>query len=154
MCVVPDMWKDTPNEELVIKDMTDPKTGEKYPYEDRRQELVFIGVKLNHEAIQSTLDQCLLTDEEMELKPEIWLDKWEDEDKIKLAFVDEDEEEDEVRKDTIIHFILSIVAQGLSNEFYHILQRIPLKGTVLLQRKISEPSNDSKRLSKWGHVQN
>jgi len=95
MCVVPDMWKDTPNEELVIKDMTDPKTGEKYPYEDRRQELVFIGVKLNHEAIQSTLDQCLLTDEEMELKPEIWLDKWEDEDKIKLAFVDDDEEEDE-----------------------------------------------------------
>ena len=98
MCVVPDMWKDTPNEELVIKDMTDPKTGEKYPYEDRRQELVFIGVKLNHEAIQSTLDQCLLTDEEMELKPEIWLDKWEDEDKIKLAFVDDDEEEDEVKK--------------------------------------------------------
>ena len=115
MCVVPDMWKDTPNEELVIKDMTDPKTGEKYPYEDRRQELVFIGVKLNHEAIQSTLDQCLLTDEEMELKPEIWLDKWEDEDKIKLAFVDDDEEEDEVKKDPITVSPSGIEIDGIPN---------------------------------------
>merc|ERR1719412_2165717 len=88
------MWKDTPNEPLVLKDMTD-QNGEKFPFEDRRQELVFIGVNLKHEAIQSALDRCLLTNEEMELKPEIWLDKWEAEDKIRLAFVDDDEEEDE-----------------------------------------------------------
>jgi len=95
MCVVPDMWENTPNEELVIKDMTDPKTGEKYPFEDRRQELVFIGVNMKHEAIQSTLDRCLLTNEEMELKPEIWLDKWEAEDKIGLALEESEDEEDE-----------------------------------------------------------
>merc|ERR1712203_874865 len=95
MCVVPDMWENTPNEELVIKDMTDPKTGEKYPFEDRRQELVFIGVNMKHEAIQSTLDRCLLTNEEMELKPEIWLDKWEAEDKIGLAMEESEDEEDE-----------------------------------------------------------
>merc|ERR1719412_3278836 len=86
------MWKDTPNEPLVLKDMTD-QNGEKYPFEDRRQELVFIGVNMKHEAIQSTLDRCLLTNEEMELKPETWLDKWEEEDKIQLALDDDGEEE-------------------------------------------------------------
>merc|ERR1719462_50157 len=95
MCVVPDMWEGTPNEDLVVKDMTDPKTGEKYPFEDRRQELVFIGVNLSHEAIQSLLDRCLLTNEEMELKPEIWLDKWEDEDPLGLALEDSEGEEEE-----------------------------------------------------------
>jgi len=100
MCVVPDMWEGTPNEDLVVKDMTDPKTGEKYPFEDRRQELVFIGVNLSHEAIQSLLDRCLLTNEEMELKPEIWLDKWEDEDPLGLALEDsEGEEEEEENED-------------------------------------------------------
>jgi len=94
MCVVPDMWKDTPNEPLVLKDMTD-QNGEKFPFEDRRQELVFIGVNLSHQAIQSALDRCLLTNEEMDLKPEGWLDKWEEEDKIGLAMESEDEDEDE-----------------------------------------------------------
>ena len=51
---------------------------------------------MKHEAIQSTLDRCLLTNEEMELKPEIWLDKWEAEDKIGLAMEDSEDEEDEV----------------------------------------------------------
>lgn len=35
------------------------------PYGDRRQELVFIGVDLDRPLLQSVLNECLLTDEEM-----------------------------------------------------------------------------------------
>uniref|UniRef100_A0A7S1ZGP6 CobW C-terminal domain-containing protein n=1 Tax=Ditylum brightwellii TaxID=49249 RepID=A0A7S1ZGP6_9STRA len=36
------------------------------PYGDRRQALVFIGIKLNKDSLISSLNECLLTDKEME----------------------------------------------------------------------------------------
>jgi len=104
MCEIPEMWQGTFNEELVLKDMINPKTGKEYEYADRRQELVFIGVDLSHTAIQSTLDECLLTDEEMDMGPVKWDDTMSAEDKIGLSLeIDEgsegDEEEEEDAED-------------------------------------------------------
>ncbi|WCL49329.1 zinc metallochaperone GTPase ZigA [Leptospira sp. GIMC2001] len=42
------------------------------PYGDRRQELVIIGKKMNQERIIETLEECLLTDEELTQGPEVW----------------------------------------------------------------------------------
>ena len=42
-------------EEMVLKDMRN-ESGEDLPFGDRRQELVFIGIKLSIDAIQNTLD--------------------------------------------------------------------------------------------------
>merc|ERR1719391_281516 len=67
MCEMRELWEGTPQEELVKADLCkDNGAGEEYPHGDRRQELVFIGVGLKHEAIQEALDDCLLTDEEGE----------------------------------------------------------------------------------------
>ena len=89
-----DMWQGTPSEALVKKDMTD-ECGKEYQYADRRQELVFIGIELNHKAIQNTLDDCLLTDEEFALGPEKWEEKMGPLDKIALIVEEEEELEDE-----------------------------------------------------------
>ena len=94
MCECKETWEGTISEELIRKDMTG-EDGKEYPYGDRRQELVFIGVKLDHRAIQNALDKCLLTDEEMDLGPEKWIEIWEDEDAIQLSLEDSDEEDED-----------------------------------------------------------
>ena len=103
MCEMRDLWEGTISEELVRKDLNQ-ENGEEFPYADRRQELVFIGMRLNHAAIQKELDQCLLNDDEMKMGPEKWEEAWGDEDKIRLYLggdeddltdIDEEEENDE-----------------------------------------------------------
>ena len=51
---------------------------------------------MNREVIQNILDECLLTDEEMALGPEMWKETMEEFDTIKLELEDDEEEcEDE-----------------------------------------------------------
>jgi len=84
LCEMRERWEGTPYEPMALKEMQD-ENGKDYPYGDRMQEVVFIGKDLNHELIQSLLDNCLLTDEEMEMGPEKWQESWYDADaKIKL----------------------------------------------------------------------
>ena len=94
MCEIREMWEDTPSAELVYQDMKQ-SNGEEWKYADRRQELVFIGQGLKHEAIQKILDKCLLTDEEMDLGPEKWGEEFADVDKIQLTLEDGGDEEEE-----------------------------------------------------------
>ena len=77
----------------LLQDMKQPN-GEEWKYADRRQELVFIGQALKHEAIQKILDQCLLNDDEMEMGPEKWAEAFADVDKIQLALDEGDDDEE------------------------------------------------------------
>jgi len=97
MCDMRELWEGSPAEYLVTKDMR-TCCGKEYKYGDRRQELVFIGLKLSHEAIQSKLDQCLLRDEEMAESPEAWLERMANDDALRLNYDDEEEEEEEPKK--------------------------------------------------------
>ena len=94
MCMSREMWEDTESAELIYKDIKQ-KNGEEWKYADRRQELVFIGQGLKHEAIQKLLDKCLLDDKEMEMGPEKWEEEFADVDKLQLSLGDDDEEGEE-----------------------------------------------------------
>ncbi|GAM24910.1 hypothetical protein SAMD00019534_080850 [Acytostelium subglobosum LB1] len=74
------------------------------PWGDRRQEVVFIGgVNMDRSMIEKELDDCLLTEEEMQAGKEAW-QKWEDPIKIdEEEEVEMDEEEDEDDEEDEIH---------------------------------------------------
>jgi len=97
MCLEQEIWKGTDAEPLVMRDMTEDGTedGKVYEYEDRRQEIVFIGHRINQDAIVRLLDQCLLTDEEFALGPERWKETMKECDKFNFELEEEEEWEDE-----------------------------------------------------------
>jgi G3E family GTPase len=57
-----------PEEERKQILLDDPELLEKWeePFGDRLTEIVFIGIDMNRDKLEQSLDQCLLTDEEME----------------------------------------------------------------------------------------
>lgn len=61
-----DQWPTDPNERADILANFEGQFG------DRRQELVFIGKKLNEAMIRATLNEALMTDAEMNGGPEVW----------------------------------------------------------------------------------
>merc|ERR1712079_918993 len=92
MCLVPEVWEGSSSEPLVMADIR-KESGEEWEYQDRRQEIVFIGHRMKRENIQELMDKCLLTDEEMTLGPEKWKETMMHLDIINLVLGDKEEEE-------------------------------------------------------------
>jgi G3E family GTPase len=61
--------EETPENADLLTDIRSQFDG---PYGDRRQEIVFIGIDMEREYVESLLNECLLTDEEMAAGPEAW----------------------------------------------------------------------------------
>jgi len=94
MCLIPDMWRGTTGEAAILEDLNKP-SGEEWEYQDRRQEIVFIGHGMKTAAIQDLLDQCLLTEEEMALGPDQWKETMQHLDNINLVLEKDEEGEEE-----------------------------------------------------------
>lgn len=69
-------WADVPREEWDMDAETRAEVEAQWQEEtgDRRQELVFIGQRLDEQKLRSELDACLLTDEEMDMSQDEWRD--------------------------------------------------------------------------------
>lgn len=63
--------EDLPENAELIKDIRSDFDG---PYGDRSQEIVFIGIDMERETVESLLNECLLTDDKMAEGPEVWAD--------------------------------------------------------------------------------
>lgn len=59
-------WPDDAESRIEIKKYWHAEHG------DRRQEIVFIGMKMNQSALENKIEKCLLTDDEMNLGPDGW----------------------------------------------------------------------------------
>ena len=94
MCLMPDIWRGTNSEAAVLEDLNKP-SGEEWEYQDRRQEIVFIGHGMKTAAIQDLLDQCLLTEQEMALGPDQWKETMQHLDNINLVLEKDEEGEEE-----------------------------------------------------------
>merc|ERR1712062_133433 len=93
LCLTPELWEGTEVASEVLKDIQ-KDNGEDWEYKDRRQEIVFIGHGMKIEVIRKLLDDCLLTDEEMELGPRMWKKTMEEFDKYKFVLEDSDDNMD------------------------------------------------------------
>ncbi|MEM0984220.1 MAG: GTP-binding protein [Planctomycetota bacterium] len=70
-CAPEDRWPPEPDSRAWIRSKWQD------PFGDRRQEIVMIGVHLDEPYTRSLLDSCLLTDEELDMGPEVW-NMWQD----------------------------------------------------------------------------
>lgn len=90
-CTAPDTWGEGVDRQAIFKDF-DNSVG------DRRQEIVFIGLRLDRQRITDTLNACLLTDDEF-ANPD-WIERLAELKKNPFQFLDvieheEHEEEEE-----------------------------------------------------------
>jgi len=93
-----DVPEEERDEDFIDADFSDDPN---FPYGDRRQEIVMIGIKMNKEEMKKRFDECLLTDEEYKEGHEKWTklsDNWGDWDEEIMDHNhnhEEDEEDDE-----------------------------------------------------------
>ncbi|MGL4514978.1 MAG: GTP-binding protein [Lacipirellulaceae bacterium] len=68
-----DHWPEDSSENAALRaDIRQQLDGPHGPHGDRRQEIVFIGIDVDRGVIESILEACLLTDEEMAAGPAAW----------------------------------------------------------------------------------
>ena len=68
-------WAAVPKNEWNLEDpnmIEDVRKNWTEPYGDRRQEIVIIGTDIDKESITKRIENCLLTDDELQLGPDEW----------------------------------------------------------------------------------